>query len=374
MTRSITDLERHLTSSNKQVRLKALKLIFRHPDAAAFKIVHALSSPDIRNFQFWSVFELWTAMQEARHRIRGADDEKIYAYLSGLYAADPVANGGHVAHMLELLCTARALRILEEMRESAPQDRGVRWSVNAACLVVSNQTGLETSASPNPVAERFVVSKSEVSRWVALLNSDVPGEAQKAAEALHRLLRPKSLEGTFVNGLMHKQMELEFGKIRGSEVLNPLLETLVNGTDFARAHAASVLGFIKEPRALPLLLDSLTAPVSGVRVGAVRALGFFRDLSTVDALIQTLRDPSCEVRQAAASTLGSIGSRNAVPALEELYSEGNAADKIIVLHSFGEIGDRDSLPIINSALVHSNRQIRSAAKHALAKYALKTTI
>src|SRR5436309_1407223 len=120
MSHDLSTIEHHLSSKDKQVRLKALKLLLRHPHASPIQLVRGLCSDDNRDFEFLRVFELDSAMRESWSRLRGVMDDEVYKYLASLYAADPPRNINHVVHVLELLCTPRALKMLEEIHASAP--------------------------------------------------------------------------------------------------------------------------------------------------------------------------------------------------------------------------------------------------------------
>src|SRR6266699_1689438 len=137
MSQDISTIERHLASKDKRVRLKALKLILRHPDATPIQLVRCLCSDDNRNFEFLEMFELGSAMRESWCRLRGVMDDEVYEYLSSLYATDPARNVNHVIHVLELLCTHRALEMLGELRASAPS--ASRLSVERVASYISHQ-------------------------------------------------------------------------------------------------------------------------------------------------------------------------------------------------------------------------------------------
>ena len=130
MSYDISTIERYLSSKNKLVRLKALKFLFRHPDATPIQLVRGLCSDDNSNFEFLEVFELHSAMRQAWTRLRGVTDDEVYEYLSAMYAADPNGNAGQVVHILELLRTSKALKMLKEIYVSAPQT--ARWEIEYA--------------------------------------------------------------------------------------------------------------------------------------------------------------------------------------------------------------------------------------------------
>lgn len=137
MSHDISTIEHHLSSKDKQVRLKALKLLLRHPEASPIQLVRALCSDDNRDFEFLQVFELDSAMRESWNRLRGVLDDEVYKYLASLYAADPARNINHVVHVLEVLCTPRALKMLEQIHSSAPSPS--RPWVESALRHVSHQ-------------------------------------------------------------------------------------------------------------------------------------------------------------------------------------------------------------------------------------------
>jgi hypothetical protein len=138
MPQDISTIEGHLASKDKRVRLKALKLILRHPDATPIQLVKCLCSTDNRNFEFLEMFELGSAMRESWSRLRGVADDEVYEHLSSLYAAYPTRNAEHVVFVLELLCTRRALNMLEEVCTSAAPSIP-RFSVERAATYISHQ-------------------------------------------------------------------------------------------------------------------------------------------------------------------------------------------------------------------------------------------
>jgi HEAT repeat protein len=213
------------------------------------------------------------------------------------------------------------------------------------------------------------LSKAEVSSLVAQLNSKVEAEARHAAWLLDRLLYPESRSGSGKE--IESFDEQHFGKIRGSDVVEPLLEAVADGTEFARAYAATVLGAIREPRALPLLLSSLSSPSPTVRLAATKALFFFQEPSTVPALIRSLEDTSLEVRLSAASALGFMGSNEVVLALMAFYERGDRESKVAALRALRFICDPRSLPLAKAALLDKDPQVRKAGKSALSFYDIK---
>lgn len=107
-----------LDSPNKEVRLKSLKLLLRHPDATPLQLVKGLCSPDNRNFEFLEVFELGASMRESWKRLHGIDDDEVYEFLLNHFLQAPKENKEIVMHILNEIKTERA----DEL------SRGIRYS------------------------------------------------------------------------------------------------------------------------------------------------------------------------------------------------------------------------------------------------------
>lgn len=140
MSASLADLYISLESNEKPVRLKALKLILRHPEAKPIDLVRCLCSEHIRNFVFLEEFELSGVMRSARARLRGVGDADVYEHLASLYRSDPENSFSVVVLMLESLRTRRALEMLEAIRASPPpRPDHARSLINDAYRRVSDE-------------------------------------------------------------------------------------------------------------------------------------------------------------------------------------------------------------------------------------------
>ena len=109
-------LKEKSTSINKDVRLRALKLIFTHPESFLLDLVEGLCSIDNRDFEFLDLFGLGLAMRQAWKRLEDTDDEKVYEYLRFLYNADRSLNIGHIEHILKLINTPKSKDLLYRLR------------------------------------------------------------------------------------------------------------------------------------------------------------------------------------------------------------------------------------------------------------------
>ena len=109
-------------------------------------------------------------------------------------------------------------------------------------------------------------------------------------------------------------------ELRADESLDPLIEALSHRKKKVRLHAATLLGAIGDPKAIPALIDTLKDNNKLVRREASTALSRMGE-PAVDPLIETLNDEDWKVRGAAAWALGNLNDEKAIPALEKLLDD-----------------------------------------------------
>jgi HEAT repeat protein len=88
------------------------------------------------------------------------------------------------------------------------------------------------------------------------------------------------------------------------------VDELVDGLDDPqlRESAATVLGALRESRAVPGLVSCLEDERVDVRLASARALGEIRDVRGVEGLIRAVSDPDYEVRREAQEALDALGT------------------------------------------------------------------
>ena len=109
-------------------------------------------------------------------------------------------------------------------------------------------------------------------------------------------------------------------ELRSDEALDPLIDALSSRKKQIRLNAATLLGAIGDPKAIPALIETLRDNNKLVRREASTALSRMGE-PAVDPLIETLGDEDWRVRGAAAWALGNLGDEKAIPALEELLDD-----------------------------------------------------
>lgn len=141
-----------------------------------------------------------------------------------------------------------------------------------------------------------------------------------------------------------------------------LLDSDVRGAtkySIVRGHAATALGKLGDPRAIPHLIDMRHDPEDMVRMNVMDALGRLGTKQAEDALREGLDDSAAVVRSTAASALGRMGAVDAIPLLRGLadsdpdrYARIHAVESLIIL---GDESARDRVPEALRAIARRDR-------------------
>ena len=121
--------------------------------------------------------------------------------------------------------------------------------------------------------------------------------------------------------------------------LQILLAQLHHDSGSKRREAATDLGSLGDPAAVPALKDALDDEDSSVRSEAASALGFIGEPAAVGALSDALDDVDPSVRWSAAQALGFIADPAAVPALSEALNDADSFVRSVAVEALVAIGD-----------------------------------
>lgn len=205
-------------------------------------------------------------------------------------------------------------------------------------------------------------------RLVKRLNSTSPTEARQAAKDIEAILWPR--HPTHVRVLQWDEwraiQEDHFRRVRESEVIVPLLESLRSGTTFARCFLLTNLSAIGEQRVLPALWDALWDPEPSVRSAAARSSLILQKPESIPRLIELLRDEDSEVVLAASGTLGQSRAAAAIEPLLELFKHRDWNRRKYALRALSEMREPCLLSLFREALRDKHKSVRKTAKLALA--------
>ncbi|MGI4813834.1 MAG: HEAT repeat domain-containing protein [Janthinobacterium lividum] len=310
-------------------------------------------------------------------------DPEAAALLPRLSDADPVVRRIALLELADLEDENALPRIVEALQSDAsPEVRA-----EAARVLASWEHG--------PVVEALCG---------ALIDADAQVRAA-AAQSLSELKEPVS-GPALLHWVEHPQPAVQVAVLRGLRELRfpaafePALRALAHARADVRLEAVSVLGWLKDERALASLAHlSAHDDDAGVRRAAVGALGMSTTTtlaSTAEALLLALRDTAWQVREEAAATLGKLRLGHArealvaalhddywqvrlqsARALGKLRDVGGAAPLVALLsHSIsnlrkeaalalGEIGDPASSPALLAAQADADPEVRKAVRIAL---------
>ena len=113
-----------------------------------------------------------------------------------------------------------------------------------------------------------------------------------------------------------------------------------------RRYLALVLGYTKDPEAVPLLVDALDDEDSQIRIYALWALGALGDPRAEEPLVEALRDADAGIRKTAAFALGELGRTDAVPGLEPLLDDPVADVRWNAALSLARLGSDAGVPVL----------------------------
>lgn len=113
-----------------------------------------------------------------------------------------------------------------------------------------------------------------------------------------------------------------------------------------RRYLALVLGYTRDPKAVPLLVEALEDDDSQIRIYALWALGALGDPRAEAPLVAALAETDAGVRKTAAYALGELGRRDAVPALARLLEDPVADVRWNAALSLARLGDRAGIPVL----------------------------
>jgi len=230
---------------------------------------------------------------------------------------------------------------VEGMRELLLESDSPAVRARAAKLL-----GQTADSSDNETVESLV-SASVTDDNEDVRAAAVEGLDEIGSEAVEQLL--VKITGSKVDEGADWATAKKFANALGSEV--PEL----------RMAAASALGQLGEPSAVPKLVEALDDENPNVRVRAAAALSQLDHPKAVPALIEKLSDPRGDVRREAAVALASIGTDQALAALLDMLDDPNTSIRRIAASSLGEAGSVRAVQPLTDALNDESSAVRSAA-------------
>ena len=134
-------------------------------------------------------------------------------------------------------------------------------------------------------------------------------------------------------------------------VKTELLTLFVESEDEGmRRYLALVLGYSRDPDAVPLLVEALDDDDSQLRIYALWGLGALGDSSALEPLIESLRDSDPGIRKTAAYALGELGRSEAATDLERLLEDPVTDVRWNAALALGRLGNDAAVPVLERML------------------------
>ncbi len=114
-----------------------------------------------------------------------------------------------------------------------------------------------------------------------------------------------------------------------------------------KRYLALVLGYTKDPEAVPVLAGALAASEdSQTRIYLLWAMGAIGDSDALPALVEALGDPDAGIRKTAAFALGELGDVASVGSLEPLLGDGTADVRWNAALSLARLKSDAGIPVL----------------------------
>jgi hypothetical protein len=224
----------------------------------------------------------------------------------------------------------------------------------------------QLAGEPRAHIARFFEAGGHVEQQTELLNSRRVWRRAAAATTLGDMASPTAIPA-LVTALDDPAREVRAAATRSLAVLQasvavePIVEALASGR-VQRAVGGWALMQIGTP-ALTRLRGLLHHTDANVRATAAELVGLVGDASDSPELIQLLHDPSAEVRAKSAHALGRLGAGQAAAVLRGALGDRIFFVRAAAARALGQLGDRPSIP----ALVHQAQTDRFEAAQSAAR-------
>jgi HEAT repeat protein len=120
-----------------------------------------------------------------------------------------------------------------------------------------------------------------------------------------------------------------------------------------RRYLALIMGYTRDPEALPLLEETLDDPDSETRIYALWALGTLGDPGAVPTLTAALQDPDPGIRKTAAYSMGELGLSAGIDPLIPLLEDEVADVRWNAALSLSRLGSVAGRPVLEQMLDRS---------------------
>lgn len=120
--------------------------------------------------------------------------------------------------------------------------------------------------------------------------------------------------------------------------------------DDMKHYLALVLGFTKDPEAVPQLLESLAGDNDELKIYSLWALGTIGDARALEPMLDAAADRDAGIRKTAAFALGALGDSAAVPRLEVLLEDTVADVRWNAALSMARLGSASGLGVLEEML------------------------
>ncbi len=163
-------------------------------------------------------------------------------------------------------------------------------------------------------------------------------------------------------------MQVLLASIRkfGTQAYRPLAEAMNAKEPTVRRYAISLLGPLKDPRALEPFQMAFYDPNYDVAEMAAKAMIEYGP-QAMAIFVEALSSPNVWIREKSIESIAQIGGKPAVEYLLEMLNDEESSVRITAIKALGQLADQSALPALKAlAADRSDREISKLARQAIA--------
>ena len=206
---------------------------------------------------------------------------------------------------------------------------------------------------------------------VELLGSEKKGLRQAGVSILTQTHDTRAKEH-LIGALDDKSQDVRIdvaralGQLAGKDIVKAILDRYKKEkTEDVRGALLGAMGYIGDPKFMPVLISASQDEANRLKAEAVRALGAYREKKAIDALIAALESDNEWVRESAASTLAQLKVPQALGPIKKLLEDDDAYVRMTAIESLGEIADQSIVPELAKHAKDKDENVRRAVLRAM---------
>jgi HEAT repeat protein len=159
-------------------------------------------------------------------------------------------------------------------------------------------------------------------------------------------------------GLLEIARDLQ--ELTGNDILTALVAKLKDRSESVRANCVMAIGYMKNPKTIPILRQMLSKDVKPVKIAAIKAMGELKNKGPVESLllvIKKVRDVDLIIESL--NSLGKLRDRRVIPYIRELLTHSNNDIVFTTAKVLCILGDEEGIHFLEESINSTEPNIRA---------------